>query len=85
MNTKKKSHNKKTFLINRQFPVILEEDIDSGYIISCPFFEGCYSQGETIEEAFKNIKEAILLCLEELRAKHQKPSFPKIGLHLVEI
>ncbi len=76
---------KKTFVIGNQFPVILEEDVDGGYIASCPFFEGCYSQGETLEEALNNIKEAILLCVEELKERHRKFSFPKIGLHLVEV
>ncbi len=48
----------------RSFPVILEQDGD-GYVVTCPAFEGCYSQGDTIDEALKNIKEAIELCLEE--------------------
>jgi predicted RNase H-like HicB family nuclease len=76
---------KKTFFVGNQFPVILEEDTGGGYIVSCPSFEGCYSQGKTIEEALKNIKEAILLCLDELKEKRQKLSFPKIGLHLVKV
>lgn len=48
------------------FPVILEEDTSGGYIVSNPAIEGCYSQGETIEEALKNIKEATELCVEEM-------------------
>jgi len=81
---KNKSH-KRSFLFGNQFPVILEEDKDGGYIATCPSFEGCYSQGNTVEEALKNIKEAILLCFEEIKGKHKKLSIPKIGLHLVEI
>lgn len=81
----KKKPGKKSFLIGNQFPVILEEDKEGGYIATCPSFEGCYSQGDTIEEALKNIKEAILLCLEEAKGKRKKLSIPKIGLHLVEI
>lgn len=76
---------KQTFFIRNQFPVILEEDIDGGYIAICPFFEGCYSQGETMEEALQNIKEAIFLCFEELKERHHKILFPKVGLHLVEV
>lgn len=76
---------KKTFFIGNQFPVIVEEDVEGGYVVTCPVFEGCYSQGETIEEALKNIKEAILLCLEEVEEMKQKPFLPKIGLHLVEV
>ncbi|TSC96937.1 MAG: hypothetical protein CEN88_247 [Candidatus Berkelbacteria bacterium Licking1014_2] len=71
----------------RSFPVILEEDVDGGYVISCPFFEGCYSQGETIEEALKNIKEVISLCLEELPKREiSYSSFPeRIGFHMVSV
>ena len=46
------------------YPVIIEQEID-GYIVSCPIFEGCYSQGNTIDEALDNIKEAIELCLDD--------------------
>jgi len=46
------------------YPVIIEQEKD-GYIVSCPIFEGCYSQGNTIDEALDNIKEAIELCLDD--------------------
>lgn len=46
----------------KTYPVIIEED-SGGYVISCPVFEGCYSQGDTIDEALENIKETIELCL----------------------
>lgn len=48
------------------YPVIIKPDISGGYVISCPTFQGCYSQGETVDEALKNIKEVIELCIEEL-------------------
>jgi predicted RNase H-like HicB family nuclease len=47
---------------NQIYPVILEQDITGGYIVINPAFDGCYSQGETIEEALKNIQEATELC-----------------------
>lgn len=50
------------------FKVILEPDETGGYIAVCPSLPGCYSQGETIEEALENIKEAILLVLEDMEA-----------------
>lgn len=46
------------------YPVIIEQD-GNGYVVSCPMFKGCYSQGKTIDEALKNIKEAIELCIDE--------------------
>jgi len=48
----------------KTYPVIIEQEGD-GYIVSCPIFEGCYSQGNTIDEALHNIKEAIELCLDD--------------------
>lgn len=47
------------------FPIILQKEKGGGYSVSNPALEGCYSQGETIEEALENIKEATLLCLED--------------------
>jgi predicted RNase H-like HicB family nuclease len=49
------------------FKVLLEPDEDGGYVVVCPSLAGCYSQGETIEEALANIREAIELCLEDLQ------------------
>lgn len=48
------------------FTVVLEPDPSGGYVVSCLELPGCYSQGETVEEALENIKEAILLTLEDL-------------------
>ncbi len=48
-----------------QLPIIIEKDEDGFYVVECPVFSGCYSQGETIDEALKNIREVIDLCLEE--------------------
>ena len=44
--------------------VVLELQEDGGYTVYVPSLPGCISQGETIEEALKNIKEAIELYLE---------------------
>ena len=44
--------------------VILEKAEEGGYIVYAPSLRGCISQGETREEALKNIKEAVELYLE---------------------
>ncbi len=50
------------------FKILLEPDEEGGgYVVSCPALPGCYTQGDTIDEALENIKEAILLCLEDLQ------------------
>ena len=49
------------------FKAIVEQDEKSYFVASVPSIPGCYSQGKTYEEALKNIKEAIELCLEVAR------------------
>lgn len=47
------------------FNVVFLEESDRGYSASVPALPGCFSQGDTFEEATKNIKEAIGLYLED--------------------
>lgn len=44
--------------------IILEEQEEGGYTAYVPSLKGCISEGNTKEEAIKNIKEAIELYLE---------------------
>jgi predicted RNase H-like HicB family nuclease len=46
-------------------PVIVEKDEDGFYVVECPLLKGCYTQGETLDEALKNIREVIEMCLED--------------------
>jgi predicted RNase H-like HicB family nuclease len=45
--------------------VILEPSDEGGFTIYVPSLPGCISEGNTIEEAMQNIREAINLYLEE--------------------
>ena len=66
-------------------PVILESDED-GYFVSCPLLQGCYSQGETYEEAMANIKDAMRLHIEDRLAKGgEVPEPVSISLSTVEV
>ncbi|MEW6557853.1 MAG: type II toxin-antitoxin system HicB family antitoxin [Elusimicrobiota bacterium] len=57
---------------------------EDGYIVAeCPAIPGCVSQGKTLQEAKKNIKEAIELCLECY--KQDKKSIPKDTTAVVRI
>lgn len=40
------------------YKVVLQNS-EEGYSVSCPALPGCWSQGETEEDALDNIKEAI--------------------------
>ena len=59
-----------------RFKVVLEPQEEGGYTIYVPSLPGCVSQGETIQEAMTNIKEAIELFLESF--KERKLSLPLI-------
>ncbi len=66
-------------------PIIVEADAD-GYFVSCPTLEGCYSQGETYEEAVKNIKDAIRLHIEDRLADGEEiPELKSVSLSTVEV
>ena len=47
------------------YPVIVEKDEDGFYVAECPSLNGCYTQGESLDEALENIHEVIRMCLEE--------------------
>ncbi|MFO7657543.1 MAG: type II toxin-antitoxin system HicB family antitoxin [Bacteroidales bacterium] len=51
-------------------PILIEQDEDNNYIVSCPVFKGCHSYGKTIDEALANIKEVIDMCVEEEKEKN---------------
>ena len=44
--------------------MVLEYDAEAGAYAYCPELPGCASAGDTEEEAFRNIREAIELYLE---------------------
>lgn len=61
-----------------QFKVIIEQDEDGWYVASVPELQGCYTQGKTLEQARKRIKEVIELVLEsDKEAKKEKLSSPE--------
>jgi antitoxin HicB len=63
--------------MERSFPVVLVPQAEGGFFIECPALPGCYSQGETVEEALDNIREVILLTIEDMRELGQPiPELP---------
>ena len=68
-------------------PLFVEKDEDGFYVVECPVFEGCYSQGNTLDEALKNIREVISLILEEKKARDVLKSYrPKeLSLHTITL
>jgi len=50
-----------------EYSVVVHEAEEGGYWVEVPALPGCYSQGESVEEALEHVKEAIILYLEVLR------------------
>jgi predicted RNase H-like HicB family nuclease len=48
-----------------EYQAVFQEETDGGFSVWVPDLPGCASQGETLEEALENIKEAIALYLED--------------------
>ena len=55
-----------------KFLVTIDRDEDGVWITECPSIPGCVSQGNSKDEALRNIEEAIQLCL-EVRAERGLP------------
>ena len=57
--------------------IVYEQAAEGGYVAFVPSLPGCHTQGETLEETERNVKEAIALYLESLIARGE--SFPEEG------
>ncbi len=50
-------------------PILIEQDEDNVFIVSCPAFKACHSYGKTVDEALENLKEVIDMCMDEENEK----------------
>lgn len=76
-----------TIIANKQFPVVIEKDESGFYVVECPIFKGCYSQGKTLDEALKNIREVTALCLEEKENRKilQSYKLKELSIHAITL
>ena len=59
---------KKTFKVELEW-----DDEGPGYVVRVPELPGCFTQGETVEEALENAREAIAGHLAALRQQEKTP------------
>jgi len=64
--------------------VLIEQDEDGMFVVTCPSLPGCVSQGKTRAEAILNIQDAIQGYLQSLE-KHGEPIPPPIEEEIVEV
>lgn len=66
-------------------PIIIEKDKD-GYFAFCPALQGCYTQGDSYEEAMANIEDAIRLHIEDRLASGEPITTPEmVSLATLEV
>jgi antitoxin HicB len=56
-------------MTQRTYRILLTPEEEGGFSVSVPTLPGCFTQGETIEEAIEMAKEAISLYIESLEAE----------------
>ena len=49
------------------YAVVLDKNDDGRWTVTCPVLPGCISEGDTKEEALRNIKDAIQLYLRAIK------------------
>ncbi|MEO5570612.1 MAG: type II toxin-antitoxin system HicB family antitoxin [Bacteroidia bacterium] len=69
---------------NYQFTVIIEKDEMGRYLAICPSLQGCYTEGETKEEALVLIKDAIRLHVED-SLEANEPIYEEVGIEQIRI
>jgi predicted RNase H-like HicB family nuclease len=71
--------------VRHVFPVVIEKDAQ-GYYASCPTLQGCFTDGDTLEEAMKNFQEVLQLHIEDRLECHEEiPGRDVIGIMSWEV
>lgn len=68
-----------------KFTVVLDPSEEGGFNVSVPALDGCFTQGESEDEAIKNAKEAILCYLEGMEKVNEIKTKPGLIAKEVEI
>ncbi len=56
-----------------RYTAIFEVQPDGGYHAFCPALPGCHTEGDTLDEAVANLREAIAVYVERLLAHGEEP------------
>ena len=61
----------KRYMEEYNYTIILEKEDDGGYHVFCPALQGCHTQGDNHNDTMVNIRDAIKLYIESLKAHHE--------------
>ncbi len=67
-----------------EFTVVIEKDEDGRFVAICPALQGCYTEGETEEEARQLIEDAIRLHVES-RLAGSEPIYQEVRSDRVRV
>ena len=73
-----KEENNIKYYLNFPYEYIVIPEESGGYSVKVKEFPGCTAFGETVEEAFKNIKESMKIWLSEVIKQNLEIPYPKI-------
>ena len=70
----------------REFYVVIEKDGNGGFIGEVPQLKSCHSHGKTLDELIANMREVILLCLDD-RLDYDDAEYPSeiVGIQKIEV
>lgn len=68
-----------------KFQIVLDPAEEGGFNVSIPALDGCYTQGDTEEEALHHAKEAILCYLEGLEKVNEIKTKPGLFTREIEV
>lgn len=72
-------------MTKHHFTVVLERDPEGGFHASCPALKGCHSEGDTLDEAIENVREAIEVYLESMAARGEEIPVEDLLIKPVEV
>jgi len=72
--------------MTRKFTVLIEKDEDGRLVAKVPDLPGCHTQAKTMSQLLPRIREAIELCLEVKKNKHEHFKASEfVGVQQVEL
>lgn len=72
-------------MTKHHYTVVLERESDGGFHAFCPALKGCHSEGDNIDEAVSNVREAIEAYLESLAARGEPIPVEDLVIKPVEV
>jgi predicted RNase H-like HicB family nuclease len=68
-----------------EYTVVVHQAEEGGFWVEVPALPGCYSQGESVEDALENVMEAISLYLETLKEEGREAPQDTDVIHQVRV